>query len=81
LFIGYRLADWNFRVLFQGLKPRLKITNIAVMMPPEDPEVARRQQEYLNRYYQTMDLQVYWGSAKQFAAELRDRWTKFKSRS
>lgn len=81
LFIGYRLADWNFRVLFQGLKPRLKITNVAVMMPPEDPEVARRQREYLNRYYQTMDLHVYWGSARQFAAELRDRWTKFKSRS
>jgi hypothetical protein len=28
LFIGYRLADWNFRVLFQGLRPRLKYLNM-----------------------------------------------------
>jgi hypothetical protein len=74
LFIGYKLADWNFRVLFQGLKPRLRYTNIAVMMPHADPEVARKQQEYLNRYYAAMDLQVYWGSARAFVAELRERW-------
>jgi hypothetical protein len=78
LFIGYRLADWNFRVLFQGLKPRLRVKNIAVMMPHTDPDVARRQQAYLNRYYAAMDLQVYWGSARQFAGELRERWTEFK---
>jgi hypothetical protein len=77
LFIGYRLADWNFRVLFQGLKPRLKIKNIAIMVPHSEPEVARRQQAYLNLYYAGLDLQVYWGSARQFTAELRKRWTRF----
>ncbi len=77
LFIGYRLADWNFRVIFQGLKPRLQYTNVAVMMPHANPEVARSQQGYLNRYYEAMDLQVYWGSAAQFAAELRQRWNTF----
>jgi SIR2-like domain len=76
LFIGYRLADWNFRVLFQGLRPRLKYLNIAVLNPSEDSDRARAQREYLNSYYASMDLQVYWGTARQFAGELRARWAK-----
>jgi hypothetical protein len=74
LFIGYRLADWNFRVLFQGLRPRLKVLSIAVLKPPGDSEAARNQQEYLSRYYAHMDLEVYWGTAKEFCADLRQRW-------
>jgi len=78
LFIGYRLADWNFRVLFQGLRPRLKYLNIAVLKPSEDSEHAREQREYLNSYYASMNLQVYWGTASQFAYELRQRWKNVK---
>ena len=74
LFIGYRLADWNFRVLFQGLRPRLKLLNIAVLKPPGDSEAAGQQQDYFERYYATMDLKVYWGTATEFAMELRQRW-------
>ncbi|MBV8275203.1 MAG: SIR2 family protein [Verrucomicrobia bacterium] len=77
LFIGYRLADWNFRVLFQGLRPRLNFMNVAVLKPSDDSELAIRQREYLNRYYANMDLKVYWGTAREFAAELRERWNKF----
>ena len=76
LFIGYRLADWNFRVLFQGLRPRLKLLNIAILKPSDDSDRAREQREYLNKYYASMDLQVYWGTARQFAGELRERWAK-----
>jgi hypothetical protein len=78
LFIGYRLADWNFRVLFQGLRQRLKYLNIAVLYPSEDSDRAREQRDYLNSYYASMDLQVYWGTARQFAGELRARWAKFQ---
>ena len=76
LFIGYRLADWNFRVLFQGLRPRLKFQNIAILKPSGDSDRAREQRDYLNRYYSSMDLQVYWGTAREFSAELRERWEK-----
>ena len=78
LFIGYRLADWNFRVLFQGLRPRLKFLNIAILKPSDDSERAREQRDYLNSYYASMDLQVYWGTAKEFCSELRERWEKWK---
>jgi hypothetical protein len=74
LFIGYRLADWNFRVLFQGLRARLRYMNIAVLKPPPDSAQAAKQQAYLEQYYASMDLRVYWGTAREFAAELRQRW-------
>lgn len=78
LFIGYRLADWNFRVLFQGLRPRLKCLNIAILKSSDDTDRAREQREYLNSYYANMDLQVYWGTSRQFAGELRERWAIFQ---
>jgi hypothetical protein len=79
LFIGYRLADWNFRVLFQGLRAHsMARTSIAILKPPGDDELAKRQREYLDRYYANMELKVYWGSAAQFTTELRERWAKLK---
>lgn len=80
VFIGYRLADWNFRVLFQGLRSyRMAGISIAVLKSPGDDELARRQREYLDRYYAKMDLKVYWGTARDFAAELRGHWQNFNS--
>jgi hypothetical protein len=78
VFIGYRLADWNFRVLFQGLRAYSMVgASIAVLKPPGDDGLAGRQREYLDRYYASMELKVYWGTAREFAAELRERWKKF----
>jgi len=85
LFIGYRLADWDFRLLLQTWQgeqiPKLTGTSIAVLKPPGDDDLARRQREYLNKYYAAMKLEIYWGTAREFAAELRDRWNKFESGS
>ena len=45
LFIGYRLADTNFRVLFQGLRPpRGAMTSLVVMVPPDDDSPDKRRQ-------------------------------------
>jgi SIR2-like protein len=80
LFIGYKLADWNFRVIFQGLGPRLRqVLSVVVLRPPDDSEVALNQREYLDRYYGAMDLKVYWGTAREFCSELRQRWELAKS--
>jgi len=80
VFIGYRLADWNFRVLFQGLRAhRMAGASIAVLKPPGDDELANRQREYLDRYYENMELKVYWGSAAEFTTELRERSREFKN--
>jgi hypothetical protein len=81
LFIGYGLADWNFRVLLQGLsrfmEKGLGRTHMAVMMPPDVPNSEAQQtkaQEYLSLYYQNIDVQVFWGTANEFCAQLGERW-------
>jgi len=77
LFIGYRLADWNIRVLLQGLRRGLlRNLSVMVLVPPrnEDPERQRKVQDYLDRYYAMQDLRVYWGTVRTFCAELRRRW-------
>jgi hypothetical protein len=75
LFIGYRLADMDFRVLFRGLVESLdrslRRVSVAVQLPPEDAE----QKKYWVDYFDEMKVRVYWGDAKKFAMELRDRWS------
>lgn len=77
LFIGYRLADWDFRVLFRGMvdsmEGSLRRISVAVQLPLEDLE----QQKYWVDYFDNMKIKVYWGTARQFAAELRKRWEEF----
>jgi hypothetical protein len=75
LFIGYRLADWNLRMLLQGLRLTRLTLNILVMPAPRGPgPIQQKAQQYLERYYAEMDLRVYWGTAREFCGELRRRW-------
>src|SRR5262249_47178647 len=64
LFLGFRLDDWDFRVLFRSLMgqggrdKRRDYAHVAVQIDPEDgrnlePEGARR---YLQRYFQDADI-------------------------
>jgi hypothetical protein len=73
LFIGYRLADWDFRVLHRGLvlgrEGSLRRLSVTVQLPETKPE----RQEYLDRYFNAMNLRVYWGKAEDFVTELRAR--------
>lgn len=89
LFIGYRLADWDFRVLFRGLIGSLERSlgriRVAVQLAPEPPEtggITREQvQQYLEDYLAKDDVRVYWGKATDFARELRARWEAFRRTS
>ncbi len=84
LFIGYRLRDINFRVIYRGLVEsmdgslrRLSVT--VQMKPPEDHSGDEKAAEdYLTDYFKDLKVRVYWGTATQFAKELRDRWRKFR---
>jgi CHAT domain/SIR2-like domain len=81
LFLGFRLDEWDFRVLFRSLMSqegrnlRKKFSHVAVQIDPEegqmsDPEGARR---YLSSYFQDARITLYWGSAETFARELKER--------
>ena len=82
LFLGFRLDDWNFRVLFrsimsqEGGRRRNRFAHIAVQIDPEDgrveePELARR---YLKKYFGEARIDIYWGNVDDFMAELNEHW-------
>lgn len=78
LFIGYRIADWNFRVLLRSLSRYMELslqrTHFAVITPPAASDDLRaKAQDYLSEYYENIDVRVYWGTAADFVSELRQR--------
>jgi hypothetical protein len=79
LFIGYRITDWNFRVLLRSFdrlaEAAISRLNVAVMRAPAgSDEVKEKTQDYLTRYYENIDCRVYWGTARDFVTELWTRW-------
>lgn len=82
LFVGYSLADWDFRVLFRGLiylaQANAGYSSIAVQLPPTVLE--QRKQDafrYLGKYFEKINgvkLRVYWGDAREFSKDLRKHW-------
>lgn len=78
LFVGYRLADLDFRVLFRGLveslEGGLRRFSVAVQLPPQDAG----QQRYWEYYFRRMEVKVYWGDARNFVTELQEKWSKLE---
>jgi hypothetical protein len=72
IFVGYKLSDWSFRVLFRSilrsLEKSLGQVHYLVQLPVDDP----LQQRYLDQYYSRWQIQVYWGSAVDFVKDLQD---------
>jgi len=89
LFVGYSLEDINFRFLFRKLAeqmgPQKYFSHISVQLQPqqfETPEKlrqrAQRQLAYLQEQFSKREVKVFWGTAEDFARELRRRWEDFR---
>ena len=87
LLMGFRLADWEFRVLFRGLinllhgglREATKSYSIAIQLNPryQEPvadEPAARQ--YLKQYFEKSRFQVIWMSTDTFIQSLWDYWDR-----
>jgi hypothetical protein len=85
LFLGYRLADWDFRVLFRSLVGYLEKSvsqdHVSVQLVPVGAEASDEQkrevQDYLDQYFEKLNVRVYWGTCREFARELRRQWEAF----
>jgi len=77
LFIGYRLADWNFRILFRQLSRFEDVSSIAVFPSPSNDDPAKdKVQSYLERYFGAIKVKIFWGTAAHFAAQLATRYAQ-----
>ena len=81
VFLGFRLDDWDFRVIFHALKTfggseflQQEHNHMGVQLSPEsqliEPEAA---QEYLESYFGKGNISIYWGETRAFLDELRAR--------
>ena len=85
LFLGYKIADWDFRVLFRRIvgyrEKSLVRAHISVQIVPEHEGFSKEQQDhvqkYLEDYYAGEEVRVYWGSCQEFAVELKRRWVEY----
>lgn len=81
LFIGYRLQDWTFRVIFHGLLSAIPNTqyrrSVSVqLLPPINVslETAKaRGERYMAHYLEHWNITIFWGTAAEFCRQLRDR--------
>lgn len=84
LFLGYRLDDWDFRVLFHLLLAKyLNVSNrrvhVAVQVPVGEarPEEQRKKiEEFFDRYISSkqINIRLYRGTSQDFTRELRKHW-------
>jgi len=83
LFLGFRLSDWSFRVLYRSLMTaerqsgRPLVKSVEVQLQPGDenlrPEMAA---DYLKKYFTDDKFDIYWGSAADFLGELWEAWQR-----
>jgi hypothetical protein len=92
LLLGYRLDDWDFRVLFHLIinhMVRAGRTHVAVQLAPAEGKSASAQEEevkkhlevyraYVGDYFQSKSLKIHVSlqTCQEFVIELRDRWRK-----
>jgi SIR2-like domain len=90
LFLGFRLDDWRFRVLFrmiiirQGTETMKELSHVGVQVNPDEQSFAdvERARKYMEGYFQggrsAPQISIYWGSSSDFLRQLRQHLSESK---
>ncbi len=78
LFLGFQMDDWEFRVFFRYLMAQdgrelLKFySHAAAQIEPEEDRIVdvERTRKYLEEYFESENIEIYWGSTKEFLKSL-----------
>lgn len=82
IMLGYQLEDWNFKTMFRGLikskrasRRRLSLALQYTADAAEDENLDPRDvEEYLQRYFDKANFDIYWGEPTAFVQELWEEW-------
>lgn len=80
LFIGYKIADLDIRVLLRSLFEQIdKRNHLSVQLVPDVGSLEQKEQaqKYLDKYFGNLNIRVYWGDCREFSAELKRRWDDY----
>jgi len=88
ILLGYRMQDWDFRVLFRGVINRkgssLRMYSLIIQLNPEEQygiENCCEAREYLKAYFQPSRFKVEWGHSDGFIQKLWSEWNSWRSGS
>jgi hypothetical protein len=79
LFVGFQMDDWDFRVLFRSIVSRqgrlyqqMYYRSVGVQVAPEEGRflAADAARKYLDTYFGSDMISLYWGSPEDFTREL-----------
>ena len=78
LFLGFQMDDWEFRVFFRFLmaqegKEMLKLySHASAQIEPEEEVIVdvKRARKYLEEYFESEHIAIYWGSTEEFLKAL-----------
>ncbi len=85
LFLGFRLDDWRFRVLFrmivtsEGNETMKKLSHVGVQVNPDEQSLAdaERARKYMESYFngagEGPQISIFWGTAGDFLTQLKQR--------
>jgi hypothetical protein len=81
ILMGYRLRDWDFRVVFRGLiKPSdLRDFSLSIQLDPDRQGItasSTQVRDYLVKYFDTSKFTVEWGSSYGFIERLWEAWDR-----
>ncbi len=81
LILGYRLQDLDMKVILRGVLANLDLKrwnmlHVAVQIEAEMANQALQEEatRYFRKYFADSRIDVYWGTAQQFVADLHSRW-------
>jgi hypothetical protein len=83
LLLGYRLRDWEFRVMFRGLiRPStLRDFNLAIQMDlrrQSGRASAEQIKAYLEKYFGSSNFTVSWDTPQAFMTRLWNEWQEWR---
>jgi hypothetical protein len=85
LFVGYRLDDLDLKVILRGLLANLDLArwgmlHVAVQVEASLVDQDKHQEviRYFQKYFSDLKIDVYWGSTRQFIADLHSRWLEHR---
>lgn len=85
ILLGYRLQDWDFRVLFRGIinagQTSSRGFSLLIQLTPDQQyqiENVDDARKYLETYFRPRQFNVEWGDTQRFLNQLWEQWNKWR---
>jgi hypothetical protein len=85
IMLGYRLPEWDFRVLFRGVIPLYietqRYKSLAIQLEPQQQSGIAdvgKAEKYLEAYFDKANFAVIWDDVFSFVGELWNKWNQWR---